>query len=136
MSRRTWLDVPSEVIDRALSGHMVVSPSGETRAVPGFVEFHRGAATFPWRSQARWIAAQMAARSGLDRTEAMDLGAAVFRSDLYRTALASTGAEMPGASDKLEGAVRHPMAVASATGRLILERDAFFDGRIFDPSQH
>ena len=61
---------------------------------------------------------------------------AVFRSDLYRTALASTGAEMPGASDKLEGAVRHPMAVASATGRLILERDAFFDGRIFDPSQH
>lgn len=136
LSRRTWLDVPSEVIDRALSGHMVVSPSGETRAVPGFVEFHRGAATFPWRSQARWIAAQMAARSGLDRTEAMDLGAAVFRSDLYRTALASTGAEMPGASDKLEGAVRHPMAVASATGRLILERDAFFDGRIFDPSQH
>ena len=136
LSRRTWLDVPSEVIDRALSGHMVVSPSGGTRAVPGFVEFHRGAATFPWRSQARWIAAQMAARSGLDRTEAMDLGAAVFRSDLYRTALASTGAEMPGASDKLEGAVRHPMAVASATGRLILERDAFFDGRIFDPSQH
>lgn len=136
LSRRTWLDVPSEVIDRALSGHMVVSPSGETRVVPGFVEFHRGAATFPWRSQARWIAAQMAARSGLDRTEAMDLGAAVFRSDLYRTALASTGVEMPGASDKLEGAVRHPMAVASATGRLILERDAFFDGRIFDPSQH
>lgn len=134
LSRRNWLDVPSEVIDRALSGHIVVTPSGETRAVPGFVEFHRGAATFPWRSQARWIAAQMAAHSGLDRAEAMELGAAVFRSDLYRAALGSTGAEMPGASDKLEGAVRHPMAVASATGRLILERDAFFDGRVFDPS--
>lgn len=133
LSRRDWLDVPSEVIDRALSGHIVVSPNGETRMVPGFVEFYRGAATFPWRSQARWIAAQMATRSGMDRDKAMEHGAAVFRSDLYRMALGSTGAEMPGASDKLEGAVRHPMAVASATGRLILERDAFFDGRIFDP---
>jgi NitT/TauT family transport system ATP-binding protein len=134
LSRRAWLDVPSEIIDRALSGHLTIAPTGETREVPGFIEFHRGAATFPWRSQARWIAAQMAGRSGLDPKAAMDRAAGVFRSDLYRAALSSTGAELPGASEKLEGALRHPTAVASASGRLILERDGFFDGRIFDPS--
>ncbi|MBV0911071.1 ABC transporter substrate-binding protein [Anianabacter salinae] len=133
LSRRRWLGVPSEILDRALSGHLTISPKGDVREVPGFVEFHRGAATFPWRSQARWIAEQLAGRAGLDKADAMTRAAAVFRSDLYRNALQGTGAEMPGASDKLEGSLSHRTAVASASGRLILERDRFFDGRIFDP---
>ena len=133
LARPGWLDLPSEVIDRALSGRLTISAIGEGREVPGFLEFHRGAATFPWRSQARWIARQIAGRSGLDPVAAMDRAAGVFRSDLYRAALGPAGAEMPGASEKLEGALAHPTAVASASGRLILPRDGFFDGRIFDP---
>jgi NitT/TauT family transport system ATP-binding protein len=134
LSRSAWLDVPSEVIDRALSGHLTISASGDTRNVPGFVEFHRGAANFPWRSQAKWIAAQIAGRTGLDHRDAMQRAARVFRSDLYRAAMLGSTAELPGASEKLEGALTHPTAVASQSGRLILERDRFFDGRVFDPS--
>jgi len=48
--------------------------------------------------------------------------------------LRDLGAELPGASEKVEGAIRHPTAVTSQTGRLILNPDAFFDGDIFDPS--
>lgn len=134
LSRSKWLDVPSEVIDRALSGHLTISPSGETRETPVFLEFHRGAANFPWRSQAKWIACQVARRTGQDPLEAMDRAARVFRSDLYRTAMRGTGADLPGASEKLEGSLAHPTPVASGAGRVILEGDGFFDGRIFDPS--
>ena len=87
------------------------------REVPGFVEFHAGAASFPWRSQAEWIGQQMAARLGLDRAAAGRAARGVFRSDLHREALAGTTADLPGAS----------------AGRLILRPDGFFDGRVFDP---
>lgn len=134
LSRRAWLDMPSEVIDRALSANLVVSAAGEVRSVPRFLEFHRGAANFPWRSQAKWIGGRIARRAGLDPAQSMQRAAGVFRSDLYRAAMAGTGAVLPSASEKLEGALTHQTAVAAAAGRLILERDVFFDGRIFDPS--
>lgn len=133
LSRPRWLDVPSEVIDRALVGDLTVSPTGDMRKVPGFLEFHHGAASFPWRSQGKWIAHQLAPRAGLAPSDAIARAAHVFRSDLYRAALDGTGADMPGASEKLEGALPHPTAVASVRGEMILERDVFFDGRIFDP---
>ena len=135
LSRRAYLDVPTEIIDRALEGRLVISARGEQRQVERFLEFHAGLATFPWRSQAAWIAGQMAARAGLDRDRAIEAGRAVFRSDLYRRALKPLGAEMPAASEKLEGAIREPMAQAAVEGAVQLLPDTFFDGRIFDPTQ-
>ncbi|MGR3483259.1 ABC transporter substrate-binding protein [Salipiger marinus] len=135
LSRPDWLGVPAEVIDRALSGRFIISGRAEQRQVAGFVGFHQGAASFPWRSQARWIGDRLALAQGLPRGAARDLGAAVFRSDLYRAHMAETDADLPGASEKLEGAIRHPTAIASQKGQLSLLQDAFFDGRIFDPSR-
>lgn len=51
LSRPGYLHLAPEVIDRALTGDLVVS-DGEERSVPRFLEFHSGAANFPWRSQA------------------------------------------------------------------------------------
>lgn len=133
LSRRAYLDVPSEIIDRALEGRLVISPRGEQRQVERFLEFHAGLATFPWRSQAAWIARQMATRTGLDPQAAMQAGRAVFRTDLYRRALKPLGAEMPAASEKLEGAIRTPLAQAAVEGAVQLLPDTFFDGRVFDP---
>ncbi|KZY42532.1 hypothetical protein A3731_11245 [Roseovarius sp. HI0049] len=135
LSRAQYLDVPSELIDRALSGHLTVSGRGEQRQVEGFLEFHRGAATFPWRSQAKWIAGQMARSHGLDLAAMPGDLAAAFRSDLYRRHLSGTSNDLPGASEKVEGAIRHETPVASAQGRLSLRPDRFFDGRIFDPNE-
>lgn len=133
LARQAYLDVPAELVDRALSGHLTISSIGEQRDVDGFLEFHRGAANFPWRSQAKWIGSRLGERLGLDRAEALATSGGVFRSDLYRAQLKAVGADLPGASEKLEGAIREPLAVASEGGRVILGRDAFFDGRIFDP---
>lgn len=134
LSRKEYLDVPPEVIDRALSGQLTISSQGERRQVEGFVEFNRGAATFPWRSQAKWIGQSIANRIGADPEAAMRAAAKVFRSDLYRQELSSSTADLPGASEKLEGSLSHETPVASETGKLILYPDRFFDGRVFDPA--
>ena len=103
------------------------------RQVSNFLCFHSGGATFPWRSQAKWIGRQLALRSDLDPKEAMAAAGKVFRSDLYRAILGPAGADLPGASEKVEGLITVPTAVASAEGSVILLRDAFLDGRVFDP---
>ena len=134
LARREHLNLPAEVIDRALSGRLTISSRGDARRVEGFVEFHAGAASFPWRSQAAWIARRLAKRAGQDPQAATARARGVFRTDLYRRLLAGTGAEMPGASEKLEGTIEADTPAASESGRLVLRRDRFFDGRVFDLS--
>ncbi|MBM9595828.1 CmpA/NrtA family ABC transporter substrate-binding protein [Roseitranquillus sediminis] len=135
LARAEYLDLAPDIVDRALTGRLILSPRGESREVPAFVAFHAGAATFPWRSQAAWIGAQLASRAGLERTESMAKASAVFRPDLYRRHLRDTGAELPGASSKVEGSLNRPTPAASESGRLFLPADVFFDRRIFDPDE-
>lgn len=135
LSRPAYLDVPSELIDRALSGNLILSTRGEMRPVERFVEFFDGAATFPWRSQAKWIATRLAAEHGQDLTGRFEQVSHVFRSDLHRRHLALTSGDLPGASEKVEGSIRHDTPVATAQGSLSLLPDQFFDGRIFDLSE-
>ncbi len=134
LSRGAYLDLAPDIIDRGLTGRFVVNARGDTRDCPGFIEFHEGAANFPWKSHAAWIAAQMTARLGLERSLGIEAARGVFRTDLYRRHLRDAGAILPGASEKLEGGIAEGTAVASETGRLILAENRFFDGRVFDPS--
>ena len=134
MGRPEYLNVPPEILERPLRGRLVVNARGDERAVPRCVEFFAGAATFPWRSQATWIADALARRTGADRAALRTAARSAFRSDLYRDVLGPAGADLPGASEKLEGALTVPTAVASTLGRLQLGSDSFFDGRVFDPS--
>lgn len=131
LGRPAYLDLPPELIDRALSGRLMVSGNGEQRRNDDFLRFHGAAASFPWRSQAKWIAHRLAGRHGTEGD--VDAAARVFRSDLYRQHMVQTEADLPGASEKLEGAIHHPTGVASARGRLNLLPDRFFDGAVFDP---
>ncbi len=132
LSRKAYLDVPSEIIDRALSGHLTLSARGENRRIEGFLEFHRGAANFPWRSQAKWIARQLQLSHDAGVTD-LDNIAQVFRSDLHRLHIGALDFDLPGASEKVEGAIPHSMPVASAGGGLSLRPNQFFDGQVFDP---
>lgn len=133
LSSRQYLDLPAEIIERALSGRFTVTPQGLQREAPGFIGFHQGAAGFPWRSQAQWIALQIAKRNGLDRQTAAEKAGPVFRSDIYRNALSGTGAELPGASSKLEGAIEAGTLAAGESDAIHLLPNRFFDGRVFDP---
>lgn len=127
------LSLPAELIERALSGRLITRQDAPAQDVPAFLEFHQGAASFPWRSQGAWIADRLALRHGLDRSRAQSVGRAVFRSDLYRRFLGELAVDLPGASQKIEGAIAAPSPVASRRGTLVLRPDRFFDGRIFEP---
>ncbi|MDF1873104.1 ABC transporter substrate-binding protein [Vannielia sp.] len=132
LSRTAYLDVSAELIDRALSGHLILSRRGETRQVERFLEFHDGAATFPWRSQGQWIAQRLQRTYGGAGLSDAQFDQ-VIRPDLHRQHLTKVGYDLPGASAKLEGAILSPTPVASASGEITLQPDRFFDGQIFDP---
>lgn len=135
LARPEYLDISAEIVERGFDGRLVVSAYGEVRNIPRLIEFSAAAAQFPWRSQAVWMATRLAARLGLDPAEAADHARQSYRADLYRETLGPIGADLPGASEKLEGALPEVTPVASSSGRLYLGPDMFFDGRVFDPER-
>lgn len=134
LARPEYLDAPQEAILRAITDRIRLVPGGAPVHYPDFMFQHREAANFPWRSQAAWLYAQMVRWDGIAFSEAdAQTAQAVFRPDLYRAALAGSGAPLPNASSKLEGALHEPIGAGSTQGRLVLGSDRFFDGRAFDP---
>jgi NitT/TauT family transport system ATP-binding protein len=130
LGRSEHLSMSPDLIDPALSGFISPTLNAAPKPVARFLQFHKHAATFPWRSQAAWIADQLGAdAAGIAKAKAC------FRSDLYRRNLTGTGADMPGASEKAEGALLVETAVASTRGHMVLAADAFFNGRTFDFSE-
>lgn len=134
LSRPEYVDVAPEILERAFEGRLVISQRGETRQVPNFLTFTEGSASFPWQSWAAWIAKQLASRHGLNLDTAIEAAKAVFRTDVYRAALAPELAGLPLSDWKIEGAALERMKIDSAHGTLQLEPDAFFDGKVFDPN--
>lgn len=109
---------------------------GRKASVAGFLTFAERAATFPWLSHALWLYTQMVRwrQVGYSETAAAIAGA-TYRPDLYRAALAPLGVAVPSASAKVEGALERETPVGTATGRLTIGPDGFFDGRRFDPER-
>lgn len=126
LARPAYLDVAAAYLEPALFGRV------GAHQVPQLLTFHDGVANFPWRSQASWIGAELARSCGLPLAPAVTAARACFRSDLYRRHLGAL-APMPRSSDKLEGALSAAEALPAVNGRLILARNRFFDGAVFDP---
>lgn len=131
LGRSEHLNLSHEVIEPAVTGMLTPTAGAAPIRVEHFLMFHDHAASFPWRSQAAWIAKQLGADS--DGTAA---AMSCCRTDLYRKYLGPIGADLPGASEKVEGAMNEKTAVASSRGQMILAPDAFFDGRTFDFSSN
>jgi NitT/TauT family transport system ATP-binding protein/nitrate/nitrite transport system substrate-binding protein len=96
--------------------------------------FHRGSATFPWRSQGLWLLSEMR-RWGLvgDDVDLRRLAEQVYRPDLYRSAVAPLDEPTPLADWKREGAHDAPWTIEGAAGPIVLPADRLCDGRAFDP---
>lgn len=105
LSGRNYIDVPSEIIDRALTGHLLTSARGGSQTVSGFVDFAR---TQPDAVHADWMGGQLAARLGLDRTVAASGARATFAVEFYQQAVSTIPGILPKAKDP----------------------DRFFDGRV------
>jgi two-component system, oxyanion-binding sensor len=77
-----------------------------TGALPGAAEpqrFHRDGASFPWRSHAAWIVAQMLRFGQLEKAiDVRAVAAAVYWTDLHREIAAEAGVEAPAHDEKIE----------------------------------
>ena len=109
LAARDYLNVPAEVIDRALSGHFTITGRGDGRMADRFIGFDR---VTPEPAHAAWIGERLAARLGLDRGSARQAATASFCTDLHRAALRAIPGEPP----------RHGQA------------DRFFDGHEIIPT--
>jgi len=125
-----------DLIYRALSGGIKLTADDATAEEPNFLVLHKRAANFPWRSQALWIYSQLVRWGFVSPSAELEAAASrVFRSDIYRRALAGGQTPLPGASLKVEGSLPGEQGVASDKGTLSLGPDRFFDGRVFDPTK-
>lgn len=135
LARPEYLDGDAELIKRAISDRLLLSQGQEPVHFPDFMFQYREAANFPWVSQAEWLYTQMVRWDGLpfDLVDA-EKAARVFRPDVYRSALKGSGEPLPGASSKVEGSLKGPLAVGTQQGDITLASDGFFDGGVFDPA--
>ena len=134
LERPNYVGQPAELFLPALSGSFIPQRNMPPLTIPDFILFHREATGFPWRSQALWIYSQLVRWKMVKPSSTAERAAAdVFRSDVYRRALAGAGLPLPGASLKLEGAIHEPQGVGAHQGALMLGPDRFFDGLVFDP---
>jgi ABC-type nitrate/sulfonate/bicarbonate transport system substrate-binding protein len=124
LSRQKYLGVDSHAILSSLPGG-AIAPDNLSR-------FFGGAATFPWRSHALWFLAQMARWDLIVPMDVQDLAARVYRSDLYRSAVAPLGITVPLMDSKSEGAHAAPWELESAPGVIAMSPDSFCDGAVFD----
>jgi len=134
LARPEYVDGSAILIRRAISDRILLANDTEPVHVPDFMFQYRQGANFPWVSQAAWLYSQLVRWDRIPFSEADAAKALrVFRPDVYRAALKGTGAPLPGASSKLEGAIASEIGAGSTQGRLLLGPDRFFDGRHFDP---
>lgn len=119
LARPAYVGIAEDVLLGPLTGAIARGGRQTDVVDPDLVVFHRDFANFPWHSHALWMLTQMI-RWGQVR-EPFDLkalSAQVFRTDLYRNAVAALGIPLPASDGKREGGE---------------ERGAFFGGEVFDP---
>jgi ABC-type nitrate/sulfonate/bicarbonate transport system substrate-binding protein len=135
LARSEYLDGNVALIQQALADRMLLQRGGDLVHFPDFMFQYREAANFPWGSQAQWLYSQMIRWDGqVYSAKDAEKAARVFRPDIYRSALAGTHAPLPGASSKVEGSLSQPLAIGTQQGSITLGKNAFFDGRVFDPA--
>lgn len=133
LAREDRLGIDADLILRAITGKLQFEP-GVERFMPDFFVPYSRAANFPWVSHALWFYSQMVRWGQVAHTpQNAQKAAASYRPDLYRAALSGMGMPVPGASSKIEGALREPTEVGAIGGHLTLGPDGFFDGTDFDP---
>lgn len=129
-----YIDSNESLVRRAISDRLVLRHGGEPVHFADFMFQYSEVANFPWVSQAAWLYSQMVRWDHVDYSaEDARKATSVFRPDIYRSAIKSTGDDLPAANSKVEGSVSQQTQVGSHQGSITLSSNNFFDGRTFDP---
>lgn len=135
LAKPAYLDGNATLIRHAISDRLLLARGRALDHFPNFMFQYREAANFPWISQAEWLYTQMVRWEGMpfDAGDAAK-AAGIFRPDVYRSALIGTAEPLPNASSKVEGSLTGRTIVGTQQGKMMLEKNGFFDGKSFDPA--
>jgi NitT/TauT family transport system ATP-binding protein/nitrate/nitrite transport system substrate-binding protein len=120
LSSDRYVGVPAEVIAESL-------PGGDG----GASIFFGQAATYPWRSHARWFLSQMIRWGDLPADLDVAAAASVYRPDLYRDAAGFLGLPLPLADGKQEGGHEADWQIPAMPAPIQMAPDPFCDGACF-----
>ncbi len=125
MSRNGWVEAPAKAVQSAL------------QMSTGGIVFHRGAATFPWRSHAVWFAVQMLRwRQCWLAPNLMHMANDAYRCETYREAAARVNEPCPLVDFKTEGTRNAQWILPSTSGPVLkLAPDLMLGGTTFDATQ-
>jgi nitrate/nitrite transport system ATP-binding protein len=135
LSQGRYVNVPIDVLEKSLTGTLLVSSETAPRSAPDYNVFHRYAANYPWRSHAVWFLSQMLRWGEIeDPREIGKYANAVYQPAVYRDAAGALGIAAPVIDQKAEGEHPGPWRLATDAGEIPMGADRFMDGRAFDPS--
>jgi nitrate/nitrite transport system substrate-binding protein len=136
LSHPRYVDAPQAVVAQSLVGsppYALGQPGGDG---DDYINYHRYAASFPWRSHAVWFLTQMMRWGQIPpETNVAAVAAAAYRPDLYRQAAQALGVPTPIVDEKVEGLHSAAWVLDEATAAIAMAPDLFFDGRRFDAEQ-
>jgi len=134
LAQPRYLGVAQAVLERSLTGAFLFGPGEAAVDLPDFHVFHRYAASFPWRSHALWLFAQMVRWGQLaPAADLQALAAEVYDAELHRQAQRDLGGAVPLVDAKPEGIHAGPWLLEEATAPIPMGPDLFFDRSVFDP---
>jgi nitrate/nitrite transport system substrate-binding protein len=133
LSNGRYVNVPVDVLEKSLTGTLLVSSEVSPRSAPDYNVFHRYAANFPWRSHAVWFLSQMLRWGELDDVASIEKTArAVYRPEVFRAAAEALGLPAPHLEEKTEGEHIGSWTLESGHASLPMGADRFMDKRTFD----
>lgn len=136
LSHPRYVDAPEAVVAQSLLGSPPYALGESGADSSDYINYHRYAASFPWRSHAVWFLTQMMRWGQIPPdTDVAAAAAAAYRPDLYRVAAQQLGAPAPIVDEKVEGLHSAPWVLDEATAPIAMAPDLFFDGRRFDAGQ-
>ena len=131
-----YVAAPEEILRASMTGTFRYAVDEAPRPLPDFNVFYRYAANFPWRSHAEWFITQMYRWGQLDRPiDIRAAAAAIYRTDLYRSAAQALGIDYPTIDYKTEGSHAGSWLLQDASAPIAMGPDRFFDDRPFDPQR-
>ena len=131
-----YVNAPEDVVALSLLGSPPYAPGEPGPVGQDYINYHRYAASFPWRSHAVWFLTQMMRWGQIPPTTDVAAAAAdAYRPDLYRIAAQQLGLPAPIVDEKVEGLHSAPWTLDEATAPIAMAPDLFFDGRRFDAAQ-
>jgi two-component system, oxyanion-binding sensor len=104
LARPEYVGISADILSHSLSGSLVRAAGFSGKPVTDVLKFSGDCANFPWVSHATWLLTQMI-RWGQVRApfDIAEVARRVYRPDLYRSAIAGLGIDIPDVDLKTEG---------------------------------